>query len=771
MEGENNMNALDERIKELRKASGLTQLQLAERLNVTDKAVSKWEVGEANPDIALLPIIAGIFGVTLDYLLTGKKEEEKISLDDMDNEKRISYLIKKDDADSFIKYDYLRKSNSGSREKTVFCGNVRFGQEVLTTLNKELWLELFENKAQKIINKCFDKFVEYNDKGISAAVLVVDFINDFVRSAVELDRDDVLKCIGARHFSIGDAYSSRYSDNKIPSIEYRKTYCLPLVFEENYLNFITELVRFGISRELLCEILSRKESSPRCFEYMTSTKYSVNSKELNKNHNKYGWDKQFYIFTDFDSEMISILIKLGDFDKVEKLVSVFEEELSNICLDVRDESIEKTFAVHYHTVHGRIMPFSKNQINLCVKAGKEEIAKKMANYNIAIIDKYTKTNKSFGSLVKDIPVVKENDIKREISLLRNDLPEEDKLLLRCVNDHIINVWELSNINDLEFVRKVLDNNAYHYYEFVYDCLKGNKQKVLFEFFVDNEMERLADLLLMGEDNYPLVLSEAYSVFVRDPRFDKTSKEFNKNIGLLRRQNLIQFEELTCEERTEYHEYHECDINGNEIVTRRLCDKYLFQEKFRKEYGGPGGYADKLENNQVINHIKELKENIYQTVKNRLDAKKKAKEELAERTKAVKGLTREYFDKLLETKQIEMVYLKLCSLLDVVFKYDYHYEGEDFKARMDKHFSALETAAPKSRDCDDGWGYMVLDTQYENDVVKPAASRIRHLENLLSRLRMQRNNIAHSETNPVEELSLDELKECLDYVFSISKGAK
>ena len=39
------MDNLNERIKNLRKEKGWTQLQLAEKLNVTDKAVSKWEVG------------------------------------------------------------------------------------------------------------------------------------------------------------------------------------------------------------------------------------------------------------------------------------------------------------------------------------------------------------------------------------------------------------------------------------------------------------------------------------------------------------------------------------------------------------------------------------------------------------------------------------------------------------------------------------------------------------------------------------------------------
>ncbi len=56
-------------ISELRKAIPLTQAELAEKLNYSDKAISKWERGESLPDIFVLKEIADIFGVTVDYLL------------------------------------------------------------------------------------------------------------------------------------------------------------------------------------------------------------------------------------------------------------------------------------------------------------------------------------------------------------------------------------------------------------------------------------------------------------------------------------------------------------------------------------------------------------------------------------------------------------------------------------------------------------------------------------------------------------------------------
>ena len=66
--------SMGERIARLRRASGMTQLSLAEQLNVSDKTVSKWENGQGYPDITQLPSIATLFGVSIDYLMLGEKK-------------------------------------------------------------------------------------------------------------------------------------------------------------------------------------------------------------------------------------------------------------------------------------------------------------------------------------------------------------------------------------------------------------------------------------------------------------------------------------------------------------------------------------------------------------------------------------------------------------------------------------------------------------------------------------------------------------------------
>ena len=57
----------------LRKSNGLTQKDLAEELNVSDKTISHWERDESAPDLSLIPVIADLFGVTADELLRGER--------------------------------------------------------------------------------------------------------------------------------------------------------------------------------------------------------------------------------------------------------------------------------------------------------------------------------------------------------------------------------------------------------------------------------------------------------------------------------------------------------------------------------------------------------------------------------------------------------------------------------------------------------------------------------------------------------------------------
>lgn len=79
-------------ITNLRKERNLTQLEFANKLNYSDKAISKWERAESIPDIVVLKQIADLFGITVDYLLNEHTTNEKLIV--KENKKESSSLNK-----------------------------------------------------------------------------------------------------------------------------------------------------------------------------------------------------------------------------------------------------------------------------------------------------------------------------------------------------------------------------------------------------------------------------------------------------------------------------------------------------------------------------------------------------------------------------------------------------------------------------------------------------------------------------------------------------
>ncbi len=89
-------NIVAKNIAELRLLNNMTQMELGEKINYSDKTISKWERGESTPDITVLVEIADLFGVSLDYLVREENIDEKVKENKQKetkyNHKAISYI-------------------------------------------------------------------------------------------------------------------------------------------------------------------------------------------------------------------------------------------------------------------------------------------------------------------------------------------------------------------------------------------------------------------------------------------------------------------------------------------------------------------------------------------------------------------------------------------------------------------------------------------------------------------------------------------------------
>ena len=90
-------NSIGQFIATLRKANGMTQQEVADRLNVSNKAVSRWERDECSPDVTVIPALAEMFDVTCDELLKGERilESAKVEKKEQKVEKQVKSLVTK----------------------------------------------------------------------------------------------------------------------------------------------------------------------------------------------------------------------------------------------------------------------------------------------------------------------------------------------------------------------------------------------------------------------------------------------------------------------------------------------------------------------------------------------------------------------------------------------------------------------------------------------------------------------------------------------------
>ena len=92
-------------IKTLRKEKQLTQMQLAEHMNISDKTISKWERGLGCPDISFFPKLSGVFDVDLEKLLSGRLDVNEVLGGNMKHTKfyylcRAAYRRRHDDTET-----------------------------------------------------------------------------------------------------------------------------------------------------------------------------------------------------------------------------------------------------------------------------------------------------------------------------------------------------------------------------------------------------------------------------------------------------------------------------------------------------------------------------------------------------------------------------------------------------------------------------------------------------------------------------------------------
>ncbi|WP_446897479.1 helix-turn-helix domain-containing protein [Clostridium sp. LBM24168] len=132
------------RLKELRLKKGLTQKELAEKLNMQNTAISKYELNERKPDIDTLNQLANFFNVSADYLLGNADTREPEIEINIPKEYTDKYKVTSRDKKQYL--EHMKKANE------AFFMNDEFDEEdkkeILDTMSEIFWKAKAMNKRK-----------------------------------------------------------------------------------------------------------------------------------------------------------------------------------------------------------------------------------------------------------------------------------------------------------------------------------------------------------------------------------------------------------------------------------------------------------------------------------------------------------------------------------------------------------------------------------------------------------------------------------------------
>ena len=615
---------LNERIKKLRKKKGITQLELAEKVHVTDKAVSKWETGEGNPEITILIELAKIFEVSLDYLLTGKEKEPEIIIiskmelccknDDVELFNTIS-LQGKDESGHLITY-YLEKYN---------CPKV-YKEFVKKVGVKGLFLSSSRGTSTYDMDTILKLMFRYSD------VASLEEINFFEHTMYRDQWGGIQN--NARYSGNGNynVYNSKLVESLLPLLPDESS-IITRILSINEKNMLNSVVNWQI---VYTNILSYavKEGRKAISDKIIKTIIDLNNKSVN------------------------------DYEEARKTEE--ESKKGRHRFAVADARI-----IDNGQVYGNV-----RYCNYSVIAVPVAIIESLLNSgdieNAKILNNFNKLFKA--------EFVADGTINAECMKKDGKASKDDIFITSCMEFGIVNIDKLLKCNDFKLIKYAFENYPISFQEMLETYLTKKQYRELYEFAVDNDFSSIANAVL------------CLSI---EGRGIEGIKSAIKSVS----------EEV-------YLKGNAYDVNRKHFVIQK-----------------PYGYWD---NRKPLPRVtsEELKDKILKDLQLKID-----KETLTN------GLTKEYFETLLQSNNLELLVIKLCVKLEAILKCDYKYEGT-FEEMLSKF-------TEKHGYEDDDWGYSVESNRSK----------------LFHKLRKYRNGIVHPE-QAKEVLTVDELKLLIKYVCEL-----
>lgn len=438
-------HSIGKTIATLRKTKGWTQVELAEKLNVSDKAVSKWESEAGLPEISQLPAMATLFGVTIDYLMTGKTPEKEIvtiskaelcaKTDDVSLAEEVKDLPNDENNKNIVDYILQYQSLNVFKKLCEIDSSFINRFKMLDAMR----LAVVSNSLSILVGKVFSvdrncKFTFENEDEIKSLLPVED--KEYFRNY-----QDQCNCLIPRDFFTLLVTDKRVDETTLNVFLSNQNgrecvwyHAFPYLIDEAYKNGNDKLLLKLLDISRKNNAIAYETIDPIYDNYDSSYNYVLNYFFIAP---KYG-NKGHGLVRVLQST-IKVALEKGDFDMV--------QEFNNINIDVENFVTTKFRRVH------------------------ESMTK----------------SKCYVATSDEIRVAK---LKLDKSVSRTDLEIQS-----AIHNGIVDIKELKEIADFKAVKKALNDYPVHPFELVYRMYQQQKWRELFEFSVDYDINRLSDAIL------------------------------------------------------------------------------------------------------------------------------------------------------------------------------------------------------------------------------------------------------------------------------------
>lgn len=432
-------------IASLRKSKGWTQAELAEKLNVSDKAVSKWESENGLPEITQFPILAKLFDVSIDFLMTGKTPEKEIV--------------------TISKAELCAKTD-----------DVSLAEEVKDLPNDE------NNK------NIVDYILEYQSLNVFKRLCEID--SNFIKRFKMIDAvtlavvSNSLSLLSGKEFSIDRNYRFTFENaDEIKSL-------LPFEDKEYFRNYQDQCICL-FPRDFFTLLVSDKRINETTLNTLLS----------NQNDRDCIWYHAFPYLIDeaYKNSGDKLLLKLLGISRQNNAIAY---ETIDPVYDNYDSSYN--YVLNYFFIapkygnqgHG-LVRILESTIKAALEKGDFDMVDEFNDINMAV-ENFVKTK--FGQMHESMTksncyIANADEIRVAKLKLDKSVSKTDLQVQSAIHNGIIDIKELKEIADFQAIKKALNDYPIHPFELIYRMYQQEKWREFFEFAVDYNINKLSDAIL------------------------------------------------------------------------------------------------------------------------------------------------------------------------------------------------------------------------------------------------------------------------------------